>query len=160
MQRFLDAAFELIDEKGTTEFTIQEVVEQSKQSLRGFYEYFAGKDELLLALFEESLREAGDDIQQAVDTETDPLPRLRAYTIRLHEWCDPGEAPRKRGSHNRRAISEFSMHLAVNNSPRIRAALAPLLSPAPRAHRRRGRRGRDPRHRHQARRPRSCTRPS
>ena len=53
VQRFLDAAFELIDEKGTTEFTIQEVVERSKQSLRGFYEYFAGKDELVLALFEE-----------------------------------------------------------------------------------------------------------
>jgi AcrR family transcriptional regulator len=126
VQRFLDAAFELIDEKGTTEFTIQEVVERSKQSLRGFYEYFAGKDELILALFEESIREAGEDIQRTVDAETDPLDRLRAFTIRLHDWCDPGETPRKRGSHNRRAISEFSMHLAANNSHRIRAALGPL----------------------------------
>jgi AcrR family transcriptional regulator len=126
VQRFLDAAFALIDEKGTTEFTIQEVVERSKQSLRGFYEYFGGKDELILALFEESIREAGEDIQQAVDAQADPLERLRAYTIRLHEWCDPGETPRKHGSHNRRAISEFSMHLAVNNSERIRAALTPL----------------------------------
>src|SRR6478752_14081 len=40
VQRFLEAAFELIDEKGTTEFTIQEVTERSKQSLRSFYEYF------------------------------------------------------------------------------------------------------------------------
>ena len=64
MQRFLDAAFELIDEKGSTEFTIQEVIERSKQSLRGFYEYFDGKDELVLALFEETVREADDDIQQ------------------------------------------------------------------------------------------------
>jgi AcrR family transcriptional regulator len=126
VQRFLDAAFELIDEKGTTEFTIQEVVERSKQSLRGFYEYFAGKDELVLALFEESIREAGDDIHNAVDAQTDPLARLRAYTIRLHEWCDPIETPRKRGTHNRRAISEFSMLLAANNSERIRAAIAPL----------------------------------
>jgi len=126
VQRFLDAAFELIDEKGTTEFTIQEVVERSKQSLRGFYEYFAGKDELVIALFEESIREAGEDIQNTVDAETDPLQRLRAYTIRLHEWCDPGETPRKRGSHNRRAIADVSMHLTLNNSERIRAALAPL----------------------------------
>src|SRR3954465_7466038 len=58
VQRFLDAAFELIDEKRSTEFTIQEVVERSKQSLRGFYEYFDGKDELVLALFEETVREA------------------------------------------------------------------------------------------------------
>jgi len=37
VQRLLDAAFALIDEKGTAEFTIQEVVDRSKQSLRGFY---------------------------------------------------------------------------------------------------------------------------
>ena len=125
VQRFLDAAFELIDEKGSTEFTIQEVVDRSKQSLRSFYEYFDGKDELVLALFEESIREADDDIRAAVDAETDPLDRLQAFAIRLHEWCDPIEAPRKRGSHNRRAISEFSMHLAVNHSERVRAALGP-----------------------------------
>ena len=63
VQRFLDAAFDLIDEKGTTEFTIQEVVDRSQQSLRAFYEYFDGKDELVLALFEETVREAGDDIR-------------------------------------------------------------------------------------------------
>jgi AcrR family transcriptional regulator len=125
VQRFLDAAFSLIDEKGTTEFTIQEVIERSKQSLRGFYEYFDSKDELVLALFEETVREAYIDIRQAVDAESDPLERLHVFTISLHDWCDPGEAPRKRGSHNRRAISEFSMHLTVNYSDRVRAALAP-----------------------------------
>jgi AcrR family transcriptional regulator len=126
VQRILDAAFELIDEKGSTEFTIQEVVDRSKQSLRGFYEYFDGKAELVLALFEETVREAGADIHEVVAAESDPLGRLRAFTIRLHDWCDPGEAPRKRGTHHRRAISEFSMHLAANHSERVRAALAPL----------------------------------
>jgi len=125
-QRFLDAAFELIDEKSSTEFTIQEVVDRSKQSLRGFYEYFDGKDELVLALFEETVREAGDDIREVVAAESDPLARLRALTLRLHEWCDPGEEPRKRGTHHRRAISEFSMHLAANHSDRVRTALAPI----------------------------------
>jgi AcrR family transcriptional regulator len=124
-QRFIDAAFEIIDEKDSTEFTIQEVVDRSQQSLRGFYEYFNGKDELILALFEESVREAVDDIRKAVDAQTDPLERLRVFALRLHEWCDPAEAPRKRGSHNRRAISEFSMQLTVNHADRIRAALAP-----------------------------------
>jgi AcrR family transcriptional regulator len=125
VQRFLDAAFELIDEKGSTEFTIQELIERSKQSLRGFYEYFDSKDELVLALFEETIREANVDIAQAVAAESDPLARLRVFAIRLHEWCDPEEAPRKRGTHNRRAISEFAMHLAANHSERVRAALAP-----------------------------------
>src|SRR5436189_2883914 len=73
VQRYLDAAFLLIDEKGTTEFTIQEVVDRSQQSLRGFYECFDGKDELVLALFEETVREAFADIAEAVDAETDPV---------------------------------------------------------------------------------------
>src|SRR4029077_11111195 len=66
VQRFLDAAFSLIDEKGSTDFTIQEVIDRSKQSLRGFYQYFDGKDELLLALFEETMGESADDIRAAV----------------------------------------------------------------------------------------------
>jgi AcrR family transcriptional regulator len=125
VQRFLDAAFELIDEKGSTEFTIQEVIERSKQSLRGFYEYFDSKDELVLALFEETVREAAEDIRAAVEAESDPIARLRAFTIRLNEWCDPSDAPRIRGTHSRRAISEFSMHLTVKYSERVRAALRP-----------------------------------
>jgi AcrR family transcriptional regulator len=126
VQRFLDAAFELIDEKGTTEFTIQEVIDQSKQSLRGFYQYFDGKDELLLALFEETVREAIDDLGSVVESTTGPLERLRAYTIRLHEWCDPSDKPRKRGSHNRRPIMEFSVQLAVDHPVQVKAAMAPL----------------------------------
>jgi AcrR family transcriptional regulator len=126
VQRFMDAAFELIDEKGTTEFTIQEVLDRSKQSLRGFYQYFDGKDELLLALFEETLHEATEDLRQAAESGSEPLDRLRTFTIRLHEWCDPAETPRKRGTHNRRPIMEFSVQLAVNHPDRVKAAMAPL----------------------------------
>src|SRR4051795_9149242 len=83
IQRFLDAAFALMDEKGTTEFTIQEVIDRSKQSMRGFYQYFNGKDELLLALFEETVREATEDLHAAVASQSAPMDRLRAFTIRL-----------------------------------------------------------------------------
>jgi AcrR family transcriptional regulator len=126
VQRFLDAAFELIDEKGTTEFTIQEVIDRSKQSLRGFYQYFDGKDELLLALFEETVRESTEDLITVLESQSDPIDRLRAFTIRLHEWCDPSDAPRKRGSHNRRPIMEFSVQLTVNHPDRVKAAMAPI----------------------------------
>jgi AcrR family transcriptional regulator len=126
VQRFLDAAFDLIDEKGTTDFTIQEVIDRSKQSLRGFYQYFDGKDELLLALFEDSVLESAADLHAVVEAETDQLARLRAFAIRLHEWCEPADTPRKRGKHNRRPISEFSVQLAVAHPERVKAALEPI----------------------------------
>jgi AcrR family transcriptional regulator len=118
IQGLLDAAFALIDEKGTAEFT--------KQSLRGFYQYFEGKDELLFALLDESIRESLEDLRQAVTTETEPLERLRAFTIRLHEWCEPLGARRKRGRHNRLPISEFSLQLAVKDPERLAAVMAPV----------------------------------
>ena len=126
VQRFLDAACELIDRNGSTEFTIQEVVDRSKQSLRGFYQYFDSKDELLLALFEESIRESAEDIREVVEAESEAIERLRAFTIRLHEWCEPAETPRKRGAHNRRPISEFSLQLAISHPERVRAAMEPI----------------------------------
>lgn len=124
IQRFLDAAFELIDEKGSADFTIQEVIDRSEQSLRGFYQYFDGKDELFLALFEESIRESSEDLQKVVASEREPIARLRAFVVRLHEWCDPAE--RKRGSHNRRPISEFMLQLAVSHPDRVTATMAPI----------------------------------
>jgi AcrR family transcriptional regulator len=126
VQSLLNAAFALIDEKGTTEFTIQEVVDRSKQSLRGFYQYFEGKDELLFALLEETIREALDDLRSAVEAESEPLAQLRAFTIRLHEWCQPVGRRRKRGAHNRVPISEFSLQLAVKDPDRLNALMAPL----------------------------------
>ncbi len=126
IQRFLDAAFELIDEKGTTEFTLQEVIERSGQSLRGFYQYFDGKDELVLALFEETIRESVEDLQQVVVAQTEPMDRLRAFVVRLHEWCDP--ADRKRGTHNRRPIAEFTVQLAVAHPDRVTAATASVAT--------------------------------
>ena len=126
IQRLLDAAFALIDERGTSEFTIQEVVDRSKQSLRGFYQYFDGKDELLFALLEESIRESLEDLRAAVESESKPLERLRAFTIRLHEWCEPLGTRRKRGAHNRVPISEFSLQLAVKDPERLAAAMAPI----------------------------------
>src|SRR5262249_8234309 len=126
VQRFLDAAFELIDEKGTTEFTIQEVVDRSKQSLRGFYQYLDGKDELLLALFDDTIGECLEDLGTVADPESKPLERLRAFMVRLHEWCEPVGTPRKRGAHNRRPISEFSLQLAIDHPERVTAAMAPI----------------------------------
>ena len=102
------------------------MIDRSKQSLRAFYQYFDSKDELLLALFEETVAEAVDDLSATVAAATDPLDRLKQYTIRLHEWCDPSDRPRKRGRHNRRPVVEFSVQLSVVHPERVKAAMAPV----------------------------------
>ena len=76
VQGFLDAAQQLLGERGTTDFTVQEVVDRSKQSLRSFYQHFDGKHELLLALFEDALSSSAVEIREAVETESDPLVRF------------------------------------------------------------------------------------
>ena len=66
VQRFLDAAIELFNAGSGKDFTVQEVVDRSGQSLRSFYQYFGGKHELLLALFEESVRSTTEYLQDQI----------------------------------------------------------------------------------------------
>src|SRR6266576_3058950 len=85
VQRFLDAAQTIITEKGNTDFTVQEVVDRSRQSLRSFYQHFDGKHELLLALFEDALRRAADQIRAAATGQSNPLDRLKVAVQLLFE---------------------------------------------------------------------------
>src|SRR5207302_11160982 len=84
VQRFLDAAIELMNSASGKEFTVQEVVERSGQSLRSFYQYFAGKYELLLALFEESVRSTAEHLREVADEEDEPLERLHRFAVEYY----------------------------------------------------------------------------
>ena len=77
VQRFLDAGFELLaSAESGRDFTVQEVVDRSGQSLRSFYQYFAGKHELLLALFDEAIRSTAERLEDQLAKERTPLERL------------------------------------------------------------------------------------
>src|SRR5579864_9000573 len=82
--RFIAAAKQLLRETGRTDFTVQEVVERSRMSLRSFYQHFASKDDLLLALFEEVIREWIARLRESVLSEDDPLEQLRAYVLGMY----------------------------------------------------------------------------
>jgi AcrR family transcriptional regulator len=118
------AAWELIDERGTVEFTVQDVVARSGQSVRVFYQCFSGKDELLLALLEDSIREQVGDLQAVVDRESEPLARLRAYTMRLYEWSQPSD--RKPDGHEHLPLAEFAVHLANLDPTHVEASFEPV----------------------------------
>ena len=99
---------------------------RSGQSVRSFYQSFEGKDELLLALFEDSIREQAGDLQAVVDQETEPLARLRAYTTRLYDWSQPGDTNDRLGSHEHRPIAEFAVQLANMDPTHVEAAMEPI----------------------------------
>jgi AcrR family transcriptional regulator len=122
VQRFLDAAQAIITEKGSTDFTVQEVVDRSRQSLRSFYQHFDGKHELLLALFEDALSRSTDQIRAAASGHSDPLDRLKVAVQLLFELCRPDPAAR------RPLFTDFAPQLLLSHPAEVRVAHAPLLA--------------------------------
>ena len=126
MQRFLDAALELMSTTSGKDFTVQEVVERSGQSLRSFYQYFAGKHELLLALFEDAVRNTAAQLQAHIDDEPDPLKRLHITVVEYYRLCRPsatGRAGRKAPA----ALTEFAQQLLIDHPQEASRAFMPLV---------------------------------
>lgn len=121
VDRFLKAAQAIMIKKGSTDFTVQEVVDRSRQSLRSFYQHFGGKHELLLALFEDALRRASDQIQAATALGSDPLERLRVAVELLFELSRPDPTV------HRPLFTDFAPQLLISHPAEVRAAHAPLL---------------------------------
>ena len=123
VERFLDAAQAVMTEKGTTDFTVQEVVDRSKQSLRSFYQHFEGKHELLLALFEDAMSKSADELRALAAEQADPLDRLRVVVLELFESSRPDLTGKQRP-----LFTDFAMRLLVTHPAEMRVANAPLLA--------------------------------
>jgi AcrR family transcriptional regulator len=129
VQRFLEAALELMTSSSGSDFTVQEVVERSGQSLRSFYQYFAGKYELLLALFEESVRTTAEQLGNAVADVEDPLERLHVFAVEYYRICRP--APRTRSAKKLptpAAIAGFAQQLLTEHPKEASRAFVPLVT--------------------------------
>ena len=97
VKAFLDAAHELLADGG--DFTLQMVVERSGQSLRSFYQHFAGKHELLLALFEESIQAScRPPRRRAPRRSTTRSIASGPSSLAYHRLCLPGHRPVRRDS--------------------------------------------------------------
>jgi AcrR family transcriptional regulator len=127
IQRFLDAALELMTASPDREFTVQEVVERSGQSLRSFYQYFEGKYELLVALFEDSVRSTAETLREQVAEEPDPIRRLHRFAVEYYRLCRPaskGRTPKKGPT----ALAQFAQQLLTDHPEEASRAFVPLLS--------------------------------
>lgn len=134
VQRFLDAALEVMEEPGSDgDFTVSEIVERSGQSLRSFYQYFGGKHELLLALFEESVVAAAATLRDQLAGIDDPLERLHTFVVGYYRLCNPAAArPSARGrggaTPTTPVLVEFAQRLLTEHPVEAAQAFAPIVT--------------------------------
>jgi AcrR family transcriptional regulator len=128
VQRFLDAALDFMNSESGKDFTVQEVVERSGQSLRSFYQYFAGKHELLLALFEEAVRSTADHLGEVIAKEDDPLARLHRFTVEYYQMCRPAPKGRAARKGTTPALGAFAQQLLTEHPKEASQAYVPLVA--------------------------------
>ncbi len=117
-ERFVGAARELVEKTERLEFTVQEVVARSGLSLRSFYQHFESKEDLLLALFEELVRDAAARASKRLVRIGEPEARLRFLVERFYSGRGALAAP----------TSAEIQGLAEARPEDLRAALEPLVS--------------------------------
>lgn len=117
---FMKSALAILAETGRTDFTVLEVVERSKTSLRAFYQHFATKDELLLALIERIIKQS---TQQWRD-ETTGLPSEEALRTLIDRISAPAESS-KQDSINR-GLTFYNEHLIETKPTEFARVLQPL----------------------------------
>jgi AcrR family transcriptional regulator len=128
-RRIVEAAYELLEEQGLDGLTIRAVLKRTGLSRRAFYERFEGKDDLVLAVFEDSLRRAASQLDELVTTKADPMEGLRMIVTSIvlgsMTLGGPGAAQSNRRS---AALSREHLRLAESRPEDLQAALSPLIA--------------------------------
>jgi AcrR family transcriptional regulator len=126
-RKIVDAAYELLEEHGLDGLTIRAVLHRTGLSRRAFYERFEGKDDLVLAVFEHTIRRAAGYMTELVSTTADPLERLRVIVTSIVLGSITLAAPEGAQSNRRgAALSREHLRLAESRPADLQAALSPL----------------------------------
>ncbi|QZY48595.1 MULTISPECIES: TetR/AcrR family transcriptional regulator [Mycolicibacterium] len=118
--RFMRSALDILGETGRTDFTVLEVVERSKTSLRAFYQHFATKDELLLALVERVMVDATERWR----AETDRMTSDDALRLLIERISAPAESSTQDSIN--RGLTYYNDHLLETRPKEFAKVLAPL----------------------------------
>lgn len=119
------AANELLEEEGLDGLTIRAMLKRTGLARRAFYERFEGKDDLVVAVFAETLRESAEHLERETAHLADPLDQLRVVVDLLVLGSQP-----HRGRIGMRRISAMvreHMRLAQSRPAELEAALQPLI---------------------------------
>jgi len=119
------AALNLMDEKGTTNFTVQEACDGAGQSLRTFYMHFSGKDDLLLAVYEELYAAFVERITAEVEAIDDPLQRIAMSITAAIAQTVAGDSKRMQRD---RALAHFRHTLTEGHAVDVAAVQVPYIN--------------------------------
>jgi AcrR family transcriptional regulator len=116
----MKSALAILGETGRTDFTVLEVVERSKTSLRSFYQHFSTKDELLLALIDKIMSESTRKWRE----DTAGLPAVGALRVLIDRICTPAESSTQ--DRVNRGLTYYNDHLAETLPREYARVLSPV----------------------------------
>lgn len=119
--KFIEAATDLLRAPGKSDFTVQEVAHRSGMSLRSFYHHFATKDDLLLAVIEETVRRYSAEMRLRLDATDGAVEKLQLLLTTSFR-------DRYSGDRASRGLVLFHWHLAEARTAEFVATLAPQMA--------------------------------
>lgn len=82
-RKIVDAACDVLEEEGLEGLTVRAVLNKTGLSRRAFYERFEGKDDLVLAVFEQTIRAATIHFGKLISTLAAPIERLELIVTHI-----------------------------------------------------------------------------
>jgi AcrR family transcriptional regulator len=125
----IDAAYELLEEEGLAGLTIRAVLKRTGLSRRAFYERFEGKDDLMLAVFEQTIALASAHYAAQVKALADPMERLKLIVVCLVLGrSNLEDVENERSGRRSAALSREHLRLAEARPDDLHAAVSPLIT--------------------------------
>jgi AcrR family transcriptional regulator len=121
-QQLISAASHLILRSGGDDFTVQKVASEAGLTLRAFYQHFSGKDDLLIALIEESQLVMARLLGRHAARFDEPLDRLGSA---LYWALD--ERQHTAGDYNA-ALLRYVERASLTSPERVSAARRPVVA--------------------------------
>lgn len=121
-QQLISAASDLILRSGGDDFTVQKVASEAGLTLRAFYQHFSGKDDLLIALIEESQLVMARLLTRHADRFEEPLERIGGA---LYWALD--DRQHTAGDYNA-ALLRYVQRTTLTSPERLSAARRPVVA--------------------------------